>query len=66
MDTFVGSSKEGVLQDALKAAVKHAYEALSAGGADIQISWRLESVSGVRGGIMGLNELDVTILATKP
>ena len=61
---FSGTSKNGNFQEALDSAIQAAADKLSGGGADIRITWHLLFVSGVRGGIIGQNDLTVEIFAT--
>ena len=61
---FSGTSKNGDFQEALSSAINAAEEGLSGAGTDIMINWHLLLVSGVRGGIAGLNALTVEIVAT--
>jgi hypothetical protein len=57
--TFKGTSNN--VQKALDEAIKAAQQ--SATGADRQVQWTLQEVSGRQGGIQGLKEVTVTIKA---
>ena len=63
---FSGTSKSGNFQEALDYAIQEATTKLGEGGADIMINWHLLTVSGVNGGIAGLNTVTVEILAVAP
>ncbi|MFH1300259.1 MAG: hypothetical protein ABIK07_04295 [Planctomycetota bacterium] len=63
---FTGTSKEGSFEKALAAAVASLNETLSEGGvADASATWKLVSTSGQVGGIAGLNQISVTIVAER-
>jgi len=58
-NTATGTSKKGDLQEALRIAVATALNSVP--GADMQIKWKLECVSGVEGGIAPVSDLTVEI-----
>jgi hypothetical protein len=60
---FSGTSNNGDFQEALGLAIKAAEDELGKGGADFRITWYLLLVGGVRGGIIGQNDLTVEIAA---
>lgn len=61
---FTGTSERGDFQEALNYAIQAALDA--SGGADILIKWKLDNVTGERGGIAGVNNLYVTIQQLGP
>jgi hypothetical protein len=61
---FSGTSKKGDFSEALEAAIKAALASTTV--SDAQAKWTMKEVSGVKGGIAGLNDLTVTIYATVP
>jgi len=58
---FTGTSENGDFHEALRKAIDAAQVAI--GGADIIIKWRLDNVTGERGGLLPVNKLNVTIQA---
>ena len=58
---YTGTSKQGDLKEALDLAINKALKA--APGADRQVRWTLQEISGVRGGFVPTNEVTVTIEA---
>ncbi|QDV48131.1 hypothetical protein [Gimesia fumaroli] len=63
---FTGTSKEGSFEKALAAAIAKLNQALSEGGiADASASWKVDSTSGQVGGIAGLNQISVSIVAER-
>ena len=63
---FTGTSKEGSFEKALADAVAKLNQALSEGGvADASASWKVDSTSGQVGGIAGLNQIRVSIVAER-
>lgn len=61
VQTFTGSNVDGNVQTALNEALRRAEQALSKEVADAQFRWKLESISGTRGGITGSQAVDVVI-----
>lgn len=61
VQTFTGSNVDGIVQTALNEALQRAHLALTKEVADAQFRWKLESISGTRGGITGSQAVDVTI-----
>ena len=57
--TATGISKKGDLQEAIDIAVAAALNSVP--GADMQIKWKLECVSGVEGGFAPKRDLTVEI-----
>ncbi|QDT40099.1 hypothetical protein Pan241w_01520 [Gimesia alba] len=63
---FTGTSKEGSFEKALADAIAKLNQALSEGGvADASASWKVDSTSGQVGGIAGLNQISVSIVAER-
>lgn len=60
---FEGLSKSGDFQEALNAAIAAASKHFNEGAADIQFEWKIQSVSGLHGGITGEHQVRVTITA---
>ncbi len=56
-----GTSKEGDLASALKAAVRAASDLVGQKGADLLVAWEVEKISGRQGGFAGFREVTVTI-----
>jgi hypothetical protein len=64
--TFTGESKEGKIQEALDQALGALGKALGDGGvADAQATWKVATVGGLMGGIVGARGVKVTITATR-
>jgi hypothetical protein len=61
---FSGTSKKGDLNEALEAAIKAALTSTDV--SDAQAKWTIKEVSGIKGGMLGRNELTVTIDALVP
>ena len=63
---FEGQSTDGQLQEALDEALKQLDLALGDGGAaDAQAKWTITAVTGLRGGLLPTNKVNVTITATR-
>ena len=63
---FTGTSKDGSLDKALADAIAKLNKALPVGGiADASATWRVVKTSGAVGGIAGLNQMSVTIVAER-
>ncbi|GHF43177.1 hypothetical protein HNQ07_002015 [Deinococcus metalli] len=62
--THEGTSTAGNFQEALDRAIHAAHERANTGGADIQVHWRLDEVTGVSGGITGDRSIKVKIRTT--
>ena len=60
---FSGTSRNGDFQEALSDAITAATSGLG-GGPDLMVNWHVLLISGVNGGIAGLNNLTVEIFAT--
>jgi hypothetical protein len=60
--TFSGTSANGNFQEALDAAIRAAQEAEP--GADMITHWRLGTVTGEAGGIVGLRKVTVEVETT--
>ncbi|WP_417387980.1 hypothetical protein [Gimesia sp.] len=66
MRRFKGTSKQGSYEEALKQALARLNQALGEDGVrDATASWKVDSVQGEVGGIAGLNELSVVIVAKR-
>jgi hypothetical protein len=61
---FIGTSKIGDFQEALRNAIAEAHRAI--GGSDMIIEWRLDNVTGENGGLKPIDNLHVTIQAHGP
>ncbi|MCA9003885.1 MAG: hypothetical protein KDA70_01330 [Planctomycetaceae bacterium] len=66
MRRFKGTSKQGSYEDALKQALANLNQAMAEDGVrDATATWKVDAVQGVVGGIAGLNELSVVIVAKR-